>query len=118
MAQRRRRVQPALVGHGRTEADDAALAATIDEDLIREIVETGLLAALVFLSVRASFQNFKVDGTSMFPTLENGQFLIVNKLVYSEVDVEKLSKFVPLVHPGDDPKRNVFHGPERGDISS
>ncbi|MFN8508816.1 MAG: signal peptidase I [Dehalococcoidia bacterium] len=84
--------------------------------LIREIVETGLLAALVFLSVRASFQNFKVDGTSMFPTLENGQFLIVNKLVYSEVDVEKLSRFVPFVHPGDDPRRNVFHGPERGDI--
>ncbi len=84
--------------------------------LIREIVETGLLAALVFLSVRASFQNFKVDGTSMYPTLENGQFLIVNKLVYSEVDVEKLSRFVPFVHPGADPRRNVFHGPERGDI--
>ena len=83
---------------------------------IRELVETGLLALLVFLSVRASFQNFKVDGNSMYPTLEDGQFLIVNKLVYSEVDVEKLSKFIPFVDPGDDPKRNVFHGPERGDI--
>lgn len=83
---------------------------------IRELVETGLLALLVFLSVRASFQNFKVDGSSMYPTLEDGQFLIVNKLVYSEVDVEKLSKFIPFVDPGDDPKRNVFHGPERGDI--
>ncbi|OAI43278.1 hypothetical protein AYO38_10875 [bacterium SCGC AG-212-C10] len=84
--------------------------------IVRELVETGLLAVLVFLSVRASFQNFKVDGTSMFPTLENGQFLIVNKLVYSEVNVEKLSKFVPFIDPGDDPKRDVFHGPERGDI--
>jgi signal peptidase I len=83
---------------------------------IRELVETGLLALLVFLSVRASFQNFKVDGNSMYPTLEDGQFLIVNKLVYSEVDVEKLSKFIPFVDPGDDPKRNVFHGPQRGDI--
>jgi signal peptidase I len=83
---------------------------------IREIVETGLLAFLVFLSVRASFQNFKVEGSSMSPTLEDGQFLIVNKLVYSEVDLDKLGKFIPFVDGGNDPERNVFHGPERGDI--
>ncbi len=84
--------------------------------LVRELVETGLLAVLVFLAVRASFQNFKVDGNSMFPTLEDGQFLIVNKLVYSEVDVEKLSKFIPFLDSGDTPNRYVFHGPGRGDI--
>ncbi len=95
---------PAAAGHHRTKT------------WIRELVETGLLALLVFLSVRASFQNFKVEGSSMYPTLENGQFLIVNKLVYSEVDMDKLSNFVPFVDAGSDPKRNVFHGPERGDI--
>jgi signal peptidase I len=83
---------------------------------VRELVETGLLALLVFLSVRASFQNFKVDGSSMYPTLEDGQFLIVNKLVYSEVDVDKLGKVVPFVNGGEDSTRHVFHGPERGDI--
>jgi signal peptidase I len=95
---------PAVGGHHRTKT------------WIRELVETGLLALLVFLSVRASFQNFKVEGSSMWPTLENGEFLIVNKLVYSEVDMDKLSNFVPFVDAGSDPKRNVFHGPERGDI--
>ncbi len=84
--------------------------------LIRELVETGLLALLVFLAVRASFQNFKVDGSSMFPTLEDGQFLIVNKLVYSEVDLDKMGRFLPFLDGGDDPKRHVFHPPERGDI--
>lgn len=84
--------------------------------LVRELVETGLLALLVFLAVRASFQNFKVDGNSMYPTLENGQFLIVNKLVYSEVDMERLSSFLPFVDAGDEPSQHVFHGPERGDI--
>jgi signal peptidase I len=84
--------------------------------LVREIVETGLLALLVFLAVRASFQNFKVDGSSMYPTLENGEFLIVNKLVYAEVNVDKLSNFIPFLDAGDTPKRYVFHGPERGDI--
>ncbi len=83
---------------------------------VREVVETLLLAVLVFLSVRAGFQNFKVDGSSMYPTLENGQFLIVNKLEYAEVDMGKLSTFVPFVNPGDQPKRNVFHAPQRGDI--
>lgn len=84
--------------------------------IIREVVETALLALLVFLAVKASFQNFKVDGSSMFPTLENGEFLIVNKLVYSEVDVEKLSRFLPFLDAGDTPERWVFHGPERGEI--
>jgi signal peptidase I len=84
--------------------------------LARELVETGLLALLVFLAVRASFQNFKVDGTSMMPTLDDGQFLIVNKIVYSQVNVGKLSNFLPFLNPGDQPERNVFHGPERGDI--
>jgi signal peptidase I len=84
--------------------------------LIREVVETGLLALLVFLSVKASFQNFKVDGLSMSPTLQNGQFLIVNKLVYSEVDMAKVGNFVPFVSGGEDPTRYVFHGPQRGDI--
>lgn len=84
--------------------------------LVREIVETGLLALLVFLSVRASFQNFKVDGYSMWPTLEDGEYLIVNKLAYSEVDMDRLSNFVPFVDPGEDPSREVFGGPTRGDI--
>jgi signal peptidase I len=94
----------ALKGHSRAKT------------LARELVETGLLALLVFLAVRASFQNFKVDGTSMTPTLSDGQFLIVNKVVYSQVNVAKLSNFLPFLDPGDQPERNVFHGPERGDI--
>ena len=68
---------------------------------MRELVETGLLMLLVFLSVRAGFQNFKVDGHSMDPTLEDGQFLVVNKVGYSEVDMKKLSSFLPFVDPGD-----------------
>ena len=84
--------------------------------IVRELTETGLLALIVFLAVRASLQNFKVDGSSMFPTLHNGQFLIVNKLVYTEVNVENLGKFLPFLDTGTSPKRNVFHGPQRGDI--
>ncbi len=94
----------------------AAQGQSKTKTLVRELVETGLLALLVFLAVRASFQNFKVDGSSMSPTLHDGQFLIVNKLIYSEVNVDKLSNFIPFLDPGNEPERNVFHGPERGDI--
>lgn len=98
------------------EAEAAARRRQRTKTLVREVVETVLLALLVFLAVRASFQNFKVEGNSMFPTLDDGEFLIVNKLVYSEVDVDKLSRFIPFLDAGDNPKRWVFHGPERGDI--
>jgi signal peptidase I len=129
-AERRRRTAPVGFEPGQLdltppwvsefeESDEPAERSRSDGRLkawVRELVETVMLAALVFLSVRASFGNFMVDGNSMYPTLENGQFLIVNKLVYSEVDVEKLSSFLPIIDPGDDPTRYVFHGPQRGDI--
>ena len=84
--------------------------------LVRELVETGLMALLVFLAVRASFQNYRVHGHSMDPTLQDGEFLLVNRIEYAQVNVDKLSNFIPFLHAGSDPTRDVFHGPERGDV--
>ena len=84
--------------------------------LLREIVETVLLAILVFLAVRASVQHYRVEGQSMDPTLEDGEFLLVNSLVYSKVDLQAIARWVPFWNPGDPAERHVFHGPERGDI--
>lgn len=84
--------------------------------LVREIVETLLLAVLVFLAVRASVQHYRVEGHSMDPTLEDGEFLLVNSLVYDEVDLGKLANFVPFWDPGPPDQRHVFHPAERGDI--
>lgn len=84
--------------------------------LAREIIETALLAILVFLAVRASVQHYRVEGHSMDPTLEDGEFLLVNSLLYSKVDVQALARWVPSWEPGEPAERHVFHGPERGDI--
>jgi signal peptidase I len=84
--------------------------------LLRELLETVLVAVLVFLAVRASVQHYRVDGASMYPTLEDGQFLLVNSLAYAEVDVERLARFVPGWDPGPPAERYLLHGPERGDI--
>lgn len=84
--------------------------------LLREIVETGLLAILVFLAVRASVQHYRVEGESMAPTLKDGEFLLVNSIVYSEINLEKFGDWVPFWDPAPPDVRQVFHGPERGDI--
>ncbi|HNO66160.1 MAG TPA: signal peptidase I, partial [Tepidiformaceae bacterium] len=83
---------------------------------VREVVETLLLAVLVFLAVRASIQHYRVEGHSMDPTLSNGEFLLVNSLVYSKVNIDKLADLVPFWDPDEQGERHIFHGPERGDI--
>ncbi len=83
---------------------------------IREVAETIVLALLIFLLVRAVVQNFQVEGRSMEPTLETGWYLLVNKAVYWEINLETVSKFLPFIDPGDDPTRYIFRGPKRGDV--
>jgi signal peptidase I len=111
-------VPPASAGFSPEEDPAAAQAASRrrTRNLIRELVETGLLALLVFLAVRASFQNYRVHGHSMDPTLQDGEFLLVNRLEYAQINVDKLGRFIPFLDTSGDDKRNVFHGPERGDI--
>lgn len=100
------------------EAQSAAVATRKHRGsvILREFVETGLLAILVFLSVRASVQHYRVEGQSMDPTLEDGEFLLVNSLVYSEINLRDVADWVPFWDPGKPDVRQVFHGPERGDI--
>jgi signal peptidase I len=84
--------------------------------LARELIETFVLALLIFLVVRAALQNFRVEGSSMDPVLHNGQYLIVNKAIYAHINLNTISKFIPFVDPGDDPIRYLFRRPRRGDV--
>ena len=49
---------------------------------IRDVLETLVLAALLFLAINAVSARIRVDGSSMTPTLSNGQFVMVNQLAY------------------------------------
>lgn len=82
---------------------------------IRELAETLLLAVLIFLAVRASMQNFRVEGASMEPSLDNGEYLIVNKLAYSELDLG-IFDWLPFFDSGDDPVHHLWASPGRGDV--
>lgn len=51
--------------------------------VLRELVETVLLTLLIYVLVRHFlFENYRVVGHSMVPTLENDQYLVVSKLAY------------------------------------
>lgn len=60
--------------------------------LLHDILETILLTLIIFALLNVLTGRFQVRGSSMEPTLHNGQYLIVSKLAY------------------------WFHPPERGDI--
>lgn len=47
-----------------------------------DILETVLLSAALFLIINALSARVRVDGFSMKPTLQNGEFVLVNRLAY------------------------------------
>jgi len=59
--------------------------------IIRELIITALIAAVVYLGLHTAIQTFRVDGPSMLPNFQTGQWVIVNKLAY---------RFGPI-HRGD-----------------
>lgn len=84
--------------------------------IVREVAETIILALLIFLLVRAVVQNFQVEGSSMQPTLQSGWYLLVNKAIYYEINLDTVHKFLPFIDAGEDPTRYVFRAPRRGDV--
>jgi len=82
----------------------------------REVIEAVLLAVVVFMLLQTTVRNFKVDGSSMDPTLENGQYLLVNRLVYLRIEMDRFSSIVPFWQAQEDSVRYAIHPPERGEV--
>lgn len=65
---------------------------------LREILETLLLALIIFFGVKEFIvQNFRVEGQSMEPNFHTGQYLIVDKISYRLHPIERgdVIVFVP-----------------------
>ena len=60
--------------------------------VLRELVETILLALAIFVTVNIITARFRIEGDSMLNSFKDGQYIIVNRLAYK------------------------FHAPERGDV--
>ncbi|MBI2939171.1 MAG: signal peptidase I [Chloroflexi bacterium] len=86
----------------------------------REVVEAIILGAFIFLLSRQVVQTFRVEQRSMEPTLREGQYLLVYRAAYLEIDLSLPFPFVSRVHAADPKGVNLpfepFGGPERGDI--
>lgn len=61
-------------------------------NLLREIIETALLTAVIFLVVNTITGRFRIEGSSMEPNLHDGEYVIIDRVSY------------------------VLHPPERGDV--
>lgn len=84
---------------------------------LREAAETIMLTLLVFFAVRLVIQNFRVEGQSMAPSLESGQYLLINKIVYTRLDLHAIDRLIPVLNFADgDGSGYLFQPPNHGDI--
>ncbi len=60
--------------------------------VLRELVETALLAFAIFVTVNIITARFRIEGDSMLNSFKDGQYIVVNRLAYK------------------------FHTPKRGDV--
>ena len=82
----------------------------------RELFEAALIGVFVFIAIQVAVANFRVEGSSMRPTLLHGHYLMVNKLVYSQVDTERLGKIIPFWQPAEPRRIHAIRPPQRGDL--
>ena len=65
-------------------------------NLFKEFTEALIMAVIAFSLLQVTIQNFKVEGSSMSPTIHSNDYVTVNKLAYIEVDVARLSSLIPF----------------------
>ncbi len=68
--------------------------------IIREVGETIILTLIIFFVIQAFVRNFRVVGTSMVGNLQDGQYLIVDKVSYNDFVMNTIG----------------WGGPDRGDV--
>jgi signal peptidase I len=83
-----------------TQEDNKLVFKQPREVLVREIVETLLLTLFIFWIVNSVTGRFRIEGTSMLPTLEEGEMVIINKLSYYLNDPDR-GDIIVLHFPND-----------------
>ena len=74
--------------------------------LLGELVQTLLIAGLLFLAVNLVTARIRVEGSSMEPSLHDGEFVVVNRLVYHLSRVER-GDIVVFRYPLDPQRRFI-----------
>ncbi|MCP4426964.1 MAG: signal peptidase I [Chloroflexi bacterium] len=71
------------------------------EAIIREIIETLLLTFFIFFLVNSLIGRYRIDGSSMNPTLFDGEYLIINNVSYY-LDEPQPGDIIVFKHPNND----------------
>lgn len=88
-----------------TETKEIEVSSKSQRTIFQEYIEAFVVAVILAIIIRALFvQAFKIPSGSMYPTLEVGDHILVNKLVYG------------IRIPFTDLRWPVFRNPERGDV--
>jgi len=74
--------------------------------LVREIVETIILTLFIFWIVNSVTGRFRIEGSSMEPTLHEDQYVLINKLSYY-LDEPERGDIIVMKFP-DDPSRDFI----------
>jgi len=71
------------------------------KSILREVLETLVLTAIIFFAVNSVTGRFKIYGASMDNTFQNGEYIIVNRLAYKIGQPQRgdVVVFVPPGHP-------------------
>lgn len=84
--------------------------------VVKDLLETAIFILLVFFIMRGMVQNFKIEGSSMEPNLHNGQYILVNKLIYFHFDINAPLRLLPGMEEIERRIIYPFRPPHRGDI--
>jgi signal peptidase I len=74
--------------------------------ILRDIAITLLIAVVVYFGLRTAVQSYRVDGPSMLPNFETGQWVLVNKLVYKLHEPQRGD--VIIFRSPHDPDKNLI----------
>jgi signal peptidase I len=78
--------------------------------LVLDLIETLILAVILFLIINTVSARVRVDGFSMRPTLEDGEFILINRLAY-KLGTPKRGEIIVFrspVTPGEDLIKRVI----------
>ena len=80
---------------------------------ILDILETLVLAVVLYFGINAISARVRVDGFSMRPTLQDGEYILVNKLAYkfSEPKRGDIIVFIFPVNPAEDLIKRIIGVP-------
>lgn len=77
---------------------------------VLDILETIILAVVLYFGINAVSARVRVDGFSMRPTLEDGEYILVNKLAYKTGEPQRgdIIVFIFPVNPQEDLIKRVI----------